>query len=102
MVKQVMDQFLKAKLIQVAQGQNRHANSLVTLASSMTEEVPRMIKVELITEPSINVVAGVSVVITLEPCWIDPIINFLAKDRVLNDEKEGSKVRRVAAWYSYW
>ena len=32
-VRQVMNQFLKAKVIQVARGQNRHANSLATLAS---------------------------------------------------------------------
>ena len=38
-----MNQFLKEKVIQVARGQNRHADSLATLASSMTEEVPRII-----------------------------------------------------------
>ena len=30
---------------------------------------------------------------------MDPIIDFLAKDRVLDDEKEASRVRRVATWY---
>ena len=49
-VRQVMSQFTKAKVIQVARGQNRHANSLATLASSMTEDVPRIIKVELIAQ----------------------------------------------------
>ena len=33
------------------------------------------------------------------PCWIDPIIDFLAEDRVLDDEKEPSWIRRVDAWY---
>ena len=79
-VRQVMNQFLKAKVIQVARGQNRHANSLATLASSLTEEVPRLIKVELVAKPSINVGVGVSVVATSESCWMDPIIDFLAKD----------------------
>ena len=58
----------------MARGQNRHADSLATLASTMTEEVPRIIKVELIMEPSINTVtdvgvAGISVtaVSTAEP-----------------------------------
>ena len=32
-------------------------------------------------------------------CWMDPIINFLAKDRVLNDEKEADRVHWVAARY---
>ena len=30
---------------------------------------------------------------------MDPIIDFLAEDRVLTDEKEAERVRRVAAWY---
>ena len=49
-VRQVMNQFLKAKVIQMAKGQNRHANSLAILVSSLTEEVPRLIKVELVAE----------------------------------------------------
>ena len=68
MVRWVMNQFLKEKVIQVALGQNRHANSPATLALSQTKEVPWIIKVELITEPSINAVAGVSMVITSKPC----------------------------------
>ena len=53
----------------MARGQNRHANSLATLASSMTEEVPQIIKVELVAEPSINAAVGVSVIAMSEPCW---------------------------------
>ena len=58
-----------------------------------------MIKVELIAEPSINAAIGVSMVAMFELCWMDPIINFLAKDRVLNDEKETDRVRWLAARY---
>ena len=83
----------------MARGQNRHTNSLATLPLSMTDEVPRMIKVELIVEPRINIAVGVSMVAMSELCWMDPIINFLAKDRVLNDEKEADRVRWVAARY---
>ena len=69
------------------------------MASSMIEKVPRIIKVELVAEPSINVIVGVSVVATSELCWMDPIINFLAEDWVLDDEKEAGRVCRVAARY---
>ena len=72
----------------------------------MTEDVPRLIKVELITEPSINTttdvgVVGVSVTVisTSGPCWMDPIINFLAKDRVLDNKKEAKKVYQIASRY---
>ena len=52
----------------MARGQNRHTNSLATLALSMNDEVPRMIKVELIAEPSINAAVGVSMVAISELC----------------------------------
>ena len=58
-----------------------------------------MIKFELITEPSINATVSVLVVAMSKSCWKDPIINFLAEDRVPNDEKEATRVCRVAAQY---
>ena len=99
LVKQTMERFLNVKVIQVAKGQNRHANSLATLASSLTEEVPPLIKVELVTESSISIGIGVSVVAMAELCWMDPIINFLAEGQVPNDEKETDRIRRVFVWY---
>ena len=94
-----MNQFLKANVVQVAPEQNWHADSLAILASLMTKEVPWLIKVELMVEPSINAVVGVSVVAIFELCWMDPIIDFLAEDRVLDDEKEAGRICRVAARY---
>lgn len=101
-----MSKFGTTKVTQVGRTQNRHADSLATLASSMTEELPRSIKVELIAEPSINITDGVvvdgvevAVVVTAEPGWMDPIIEFLAMDRLLDDEKEANKVHQVAPHY---
>ena len=93
LVKQVMDHFTNVRLVQVAKGQNRYTDSLATLASSSSEGIPRLIKVELVAEPSINAGVDVSLVSTVKPCWMDPIINFLAKDRVLIDKKEAENVR---------
>ena len=62
---------------------------------------------ELIPKPSIKVVGSegaarveVTAVATLGPSWIDPIVDFLADDRIPDDEeKEANKVRRVVARY---
>lgn len=98
LVKQTMDRFLSVRVVPVAKRQNRHADSLVTLASSSTEEIPRLIKVELVVKPNINTRVGVSLVTIVEPCWLDLIIDILAEDQVPTDEKEVEKVRRAAAW----
>ena len=84
----------------MAWGQNRHTDSSATLASAMTEDIPWIIKVELIIEPSKNTITDVSVVginvtivSTAESCWMDSIVDFLAKDCIPDDEKEASRVR---------
>ena len=104
--KQIINKFGTMKVAQVGRAQNRHADSLATLAFSMTEEVPWLIKVELIREPSIGmtdncITVGVSIarISTTRPCWMDPIIDFLAEDRVPNDEKKAKKIHRVASRY---
>jgi len=42
--KQIINKFRMVKVAQVGRAQNRHADSLATLASSITEEVPRLSK----------------------------------------------------------
>ena len=52
--KQIMEKFSTTSVTQVARRKNRHADSLATLVLAMTEDIPRRIKVELISEPSIR------------------------------------------------
>ena len=98
--KQIISKFRTVKVAQVGRAQNKHADSLATLASSITEEVPRLIKVDLIREPSIGMEdncnsAGVDVAMisTTRLCWMNPIIDFLVEDKVLDNEKEAKKIR---------
>ena len=94
-VKQVMSKFHTASVSQIPQGQNRHADSLATLASLVMKDIPRIIKVEFLGEQSIDTVASVdiTVVLSAKRCWMDLIIDFLAEDQVLDDEKEANKIR---------
>ena len=71
----------------------------------MTDEVPWLIKVDLIVKSSINAAvactAGVDIAMisATGSCWMDLIIDFLAEDRVLDDEKEANRIRGVAPRY---
>ena len=65
------------------------------LALAMTEDVPQIIKVELITEPSIKTITdvgnvGISVIVIsiAELCWMDSIFDFLTEDLIPDDEKD--------------
>ena len=53
--KQIIGHFGTVKISQVARSQNKHADSLAMLASSATEDTPRLITIELVREPSICV-----------------------------------------------
>ncbi|XP_075655131.1 uncharacterized protein LOC142625338 [Castanea sativa] len=68
LVKQTMGNFSKVKIERVARGQNRHADSLATLASSIVDMVPRLIRVELVLEPSITARTLVTQITTTESC----------------------------------
>ena len=54
-------------MIQIAWVQNQHVNSLATLPSSLTKEVPRLIKVEVVAKPNIDARVNVSTVTMSEP-----------------------------------
>ena len=61
----------------------------------MTKDVPQIIKVELITEPSIKTITDVGIVrisviaISIaELCWMDSIFDFLTEDLIPDDEKD--------------
>ena len=68
LVKRTMSQFQEVNVIQIVRGLNRHVDSLATLASLLTEEVPSLIKVEVVKERSINVRVNVSNVRVSKPC----------------------------------
>ena len=76
LVKQIINQFYKVKVVQIARGQNRHADSLATLASSLIKDVPWLIKVEVMAKPSIDARVNVLMIAVSKPCWMDPIIDF--------------------------
>ncbi|XP_075654733.1 uncharacterized protein LOC142624884 [Castanea sativa] len=99
LVKQMMSKFVIVKIEQIARGQNRHVDSLATLASSIADEVPQLIRVELVPKPSITARALILQVIEAKKCWMNPIIDFLVEDRAPEDEKEAAKVRRTFARY---
>ena len=68
LVKRTMSQFQEVNVIQIVRGLNRHVDSLATLASLLTEEVPSLIKVEVVKEPSIDVRVNVLNVRMSKPC----------------------------------
>ena len=91
--------FRRVKIVQITQGQNRYADSLAMLTSLLADEIPQLIKVEVVHDPSIDSKVGVSTVSSLESSCMDSIIQFLADDRLPSESKEAYRVRRIVAWF---
>ena len=73
---------------------NTHADSLATLATSSAQNLPRIILIEDLSKPSEE--KGNMVCVThvrVGPSWIDPIIQFLSKDVLLEEKSDAEKIR---------
>ena len=76
---------------------NTHADSLATLASSSTQNLPRVILVEDLYKPTeVKGVAAHIQKIEAGSSWMDPIISFLKEDTLPSDKFEAEKIRRKA------
>ena len=76
---------------------NTHADSLATLATSLAQNLPRVILIEDLCKPSR--IRGNMICIShvrTGPSWMDLIIQFLSKDILPEDKSEAEKVHRKA------
>ena len=76
---------------------NTHANSLVTLATSSTQTLPRVILIEDLCKPS-RIKGNMICIhhVKIGPSWMEPIIQFLSKDVLPEDKSKAEKIRRKA------
>ena len=81
----------------VPKGGNTHADSLATLATSSTQNLPRVILVEELYNPtSLHKDMPQIHQINLGPSWMDPISLYLERDILPEEKSEAKKVRRKA------
>ena len=90
-------------LSHIPRGENTHADSLATLATSSTRSFPRVIIVEDLytpTPPKKDVCQVHQVNLALS--WMDPILKFLKSDILPEEKIEAEKIRRKATrfWLS--
>lgn len=89
----------KVSVVRVPRSQNRHVNSLATLASLSDEGVPQMISMELLERPSIEHPMVFVLASMPGPSWMDPYLSFLSNRSLLNDPKELEKLRRKSSCF---
>ena len=92
LVKQTIDHFQNVRVVYVAQGTELACRLFKHIGVTINRGNSSINQSGVVAELSTNAGVGVSLVMTIEPCWMDPIIDFLAEDRILADENEIEKV----------
>ena len=72
---------------------NTYADSLATLAISSAQSLPRIILVEDLGKPTGKKGKLIYIPhVKVGPNWMDPIVQFLSKDVLLEDKSEAEKI----------
>ena len=87
-------------LLHVPRSGNAHADSLAMLATSLTQDLPRVILVEDLYKPIETREMAQIHQIRVGPSWMDSIIRFLREDILPEERIEADKIQRKAT--SYW
>ena len=93
-IRHLQSGFESFSLLHILRSGNTHADSLATLATSLAQNLPRIILVEDLSKPSEekgNMVCVTHVRVGLS--WMDPIIQFLSKDVLPEDKSDAEKIR---------
>ena len=99
-VQQLQKNFESFDLQHLPRSGNTHVDSLATLATSLAQNLPRIILVEDLSRPSEKKGKMVCVIhVRVGPSWMDPIIQFLSKNVLLEDKSNAEKIRRKAPWF---
>ena len=73
--------------------ENLRADALAKLATASREDLDRLVPVEHLPEPSVNVDEEEVSPVMFKPRWMDPIWDYLVDGILPSDPKEASKLR---------
>ena len=92
-VRELLKKFVWVQVRHVPRAKNSRANALAILAIASQEDLGRLIAVEHLLEPSVNINNEEVSPIMSEPSWMNPIWDYLVDGTLPNDPKEASKLR---------
>ena len=96
-VKRLQPSFDFFSLLHVPRSGNTHVDSLATLATSSTGDLPQIILVEHLDKANEVIKDMVHVhKVRVGPSWMDPMVKFLKDDVLPQEKSEAEKIRRKA------
>ena len=92
-VRELLKKFTWVPVRHVLRAKNMRADALAKLATTPQEDLDRLISVEHLPEPSVNIDGEEVSSMMSEPSWMDPIWDYLVDVTLLVNPKEASKLR---------
>ena len=81
------------KIEQVPRVENAEADGLARLASRLDNDALGLTLIELLSEPSIRRSADHVMPVEHTPCWVDPILEYLTKEKIPEDKNEARRIK---------
>ena len=99
-VRELFKKFIWVQVRHVPRAENTRADALAKLATTSQEDLDRLVSVEHLPEPSVNINNEEVSPIMSEPSWMDPIWDYLVDEILSSDPKEASKLRTRSARFT--
>ncbi|KAM6556222.1 hypothetical protein CsatB_003241 [Cannabis sativa] len=96
---ELMQKFKKVVVSRVPHAHNSHTDALARLASTREAELLDVIPVDVLAHPTINQEAIMEIDTTQEVTWMTPIVAYLEKGILPDDNMEARKLRQRATRY---
>ena len=96
----MLKKFIRVQVKHVPRAENSRADALAKLATASQEDLGRLIPIEHLQEPLVNIDNGEVSTVMSEPSWMDPIWDYLVEGTLPSDPKEASKLRARSARFT--
>ena len=99
-VRELLKKFIRVQVRHVLREENSRADALEKLVMASQEDLGRLVSIEHLPEPSININSEEVFPVMSEPSWMDPIWDYLMDRTLSSDPKEASKLRTRSARFT--
>ena len=91
-VRELLKKFIRVQVKHVPRAENSQADALAKFATALQEDLGRLIPIEHLPKPSVNINNEEVSPVMSEPSWMDPIWDYLIEGTLLRNPKEASKL----------
>ena len=99
-VLELFKKFIRVQVRHVLRAENSRVDALAKLTTTSREDLDRLVSIEHLPEPSVNVDDEEVSPVRSEPSWIDPIWDYLVDGIMPSNPKEASKLRTRSAKFT--